>query len=259
MPGWLVGDTSAANLTNMVNSSISSVLMQSSSSCQTQINTDQQLTWNDLTINASGKCQVKFDNINQTANIAPNMSCSQAVSNAADLKTDLKTQLEQNAKAVMSGLPDSTVSNVDTKNVSNILDQIANSVNMTNLSQCIQSTLNKQSAAWNNFKINCVDDAVIEWGNITQTIVANAVMKCTQQTQNMASLINQLSAELSQTADSEDKGFDLGSIFASIAAVLVGGAVLFGAMKMAGGNSQQSGDSSPSLFELPPLPSSMPQ
>lgn len=256
MPAFLYGDSSAENLTNMVNSSISSVLMQSSSSCQSQLNSDQQLTWNDLTINASDKCQIKWDNINQTANIAPNMSCAQSVSNAASLQTDLQTKLQQNATAVMSGLPTTAVSKVDTSNVSNILNQISNSVNMTNLSQCIQSTLNRQSAQWSNFKITCTGEAVIEWSNITQTIIENAVMKCTQETKGVADLINQLSNELSQTADSEDKGFDLGGILMGVAMVVLVVVMIITVVRGLSRPEEGQGESFSAKFELPPLSSS---
>ena len=253
MPG-LFAETSSENLNKMVQSSISSVLMQSSSTCTSQTSTDQELRWSDLTINASGKCIVKWDNIDQTANVAPNMSCAQTVSNSANLQTDLKTKLQQNAKAIASGLPNGVISKVSTKNVNDICNQISNSVNMEALASCVQSTLSRQSAEWSNFKINCVDDAVIEWTNITQTIVANAAMKCTQDIKGIADLVTQLSNELSQTADSEDKGIDLGGILMGVAMAVI--AVIMVITMFRGSKSGNTGDSSSSsssMFDLPPV------
>ena len=208
---------SATNISDSVNSSLSSTLISNSASCAQNNSVDQFMSFSD--IKTKGGCKLDFSNIDQTANIAPNLSCSQKSENTADLKNKFSNALDQEVTAKLSGIPSSAISDNTTTNISSIKNVIVNSVNISEISTCIQNNLAKQKLEFSKIEADCtgcgwqtdklgnsVNTCIQTFDNISQTLIMNGVTKCTQDNSTLVKATNELENVIKQVATSSNTG-----------------------------------------------------
>lgn len=226
------------NISRLVNEAVTSVLMSNSTNCTQSINTSQIIEFKNITI----KCpKVTISNINQNSNVAPNLTCIQNSVNTADITNKVANEIKQKAEAAVKGLALGISSN-DSRNLSDIANRIATNINMTNLTNCAQKTMQEQAFSIDGLKVDCGDSGEVKISDITQSITNQAVATCTSKNENTAKVVNDLQTFLSQYASSTTKGFDFGDIIGMVVAVILLIICLGGikAMNSGGGDSGKS-------------------
>lgn len=205
------------NIARLVNEAVTSVLVSNSTNCTQSINTSQIIEFKNITI----KCpKVMISNINQNSNVAPNLTCIQNSVNTADITNKVANEIKQKAEAAVKGLALGVSSN-DSRNLSDITTRIATNINMTNLTNCAQKTLQEQAFSIDGLKVDCGDSGEVKISDITQSITNQAVATCTSKNENTAKVVNDLQTFLSQYATSTTKGFDLGDIVGMVVGVIL--------------------------------------
>lgn len=232
---------STSNVINdTVNKSISNVLVSSSSNCAQNNTLENTQIFKNIT--ADEGCSLTFTNISQTAQQSPNFTCSSDSKNDSQLATQFKNDLQQEVDKKVSNFPIGYASDASTI-TNKLVNDITNNINISNVSSCVQDNILKQKQEFDSIKGSCpsyckpnsqmcVDLAKVsptlagsicdmskcnvEFNDITQSAVQNAVGNCLSSNANYQSILGEASTELSQVSKSENTGVDLGGIVESI-------------------------------------------
>jgi hypothetical protein len=225
--------STASAVSDVVNKSVTNVLLNTSSSCKQSNTSVQKLDFSNIT--AGEGCSLNFNNISQTSTQTPNFSCSNSASNEQNLLNQFKTQLDQQAQSTVAGLAGALNSQSSSEIVNNLKNKIENNINISSVSQCVQDNIAKQKQNYNKIVASCpgycrnlqqcvgVDPKLCDmskcstnFSNISQAITQAAVGQCMSSNTNVTKAINDASNQISQIAKSENKGIDFAALFASL-------------------------------------------
>lgn len=203
--------------TELINSAVSNVLVNMSSNCSSDLNTNQTIVFENITM--KGSCPLVTGGITQTANVGLNFKCIQNNSNATDLQSKLSAELFEQLQNKLEGLNLGTYTNAEVESITRLHNNIVSNINMTSIAKCIGSMSINQSIPVRNINIDCSTDekktALIS-GGITQTIVASLMAECTQGNSNIASLSAELDALIKKKIDNSNSGLSSTAIFAGL-------------------------------------------
>lgn len=225
--------STASAVSDVVNKSVTNVLLNTSSSCKQSNTSVQKLDFSNIT--AGEGCSLNFNNISQTSTQTPNFSCSNSASNEQNLLNQFKTQLDQQAQSTVAGLAGALNSQSSSQIVNNLKNKIENNINISSVSQCVQDNIAKQKQNYNKIVASCpgycrnlqqcvgVDPKLCDmskcstnFSNISQAITQAAVGQCMSSNTNVTKAINDASNQISQIAKSENKGIDFAASLASL-------------------------------------------
>lgn len=211
--------TSAA-ISDVVNKSMSNVLLSSSNSCSQNNSAIQEINFKD--IKTTGGCQLKFSGISQATFQSPNFTCSSSSANSSDLSTKFKNELDQQAAANVSGLGGLN-SAANSSTISNLKNDITNNINISDVSTCVQSNLAKNTM---NFSLTadctgcglkctgnpqvCENTCITSYSDISQNLTQSAVGSCMASNTNVAKVIADASDTIKQTSTASNTGIGLG-------------------------------------------------
>lgn len=212
---------SGKNVSDVVNESVASVLMQNTASCLQTTDTTQVLSIKNIQTDG---CALSVSDVSQQTFAMPSSKCMQQAANDANLSQMLKSTIQQKMKEEMKNL--SFGDSQSSENYNRTLNEVASSVNINNVMSCVQQTLSKQLMELGDFTLkNCPTKKVVtiakdgtrtetdepipvEIKNLSQTIIAQASQDCSSANQNTAKLVNQLDQILSQTTTIANDGWD---------------------------------------------------
>lgn len=215
--------TTAETISKTVNNAITNVMLQNSSSCGQNNTSVQNISFSN--IKTGPGCSLDFSGISQTSTQTPNFSCSSDSNQSSSLQTALSAALTQAVKSESSGISGALLSDTHVKSTSDIINNITNNVNVSNVSSCVQSNLSSQEQVYNTLTSSCpafcnsgtipttqveVDAyklCTVNFNNINQTLTQAAVAKCTANNSALTNAINQAAVTVSQEASSESTGF----------------------------------------------------
>lgn len=203
--------------TEIIQNSVTDVLMQNSSTCN-QSNTNTQA------ISLEGavfeNCEVDIGRINQTMNISSNFTCDQLNMNNADLQNKLEQAIKKNLESeANAGLGIAVSQNVS---LSSSLTNVVNNINMSNIANCAANAMQSQNLNMSKIKITCTDkNPRANIHDITQSIISNVVSNCLQTNPATVTAINSLQTKIDETAKASATGLFGGEMFAGIMGIII--------------------------------------
>jgi hypothetical protein len=212
-------------VSQVVNKSVSDVLIQNSSSCAQNNSSVQTLDISN--INVGPACQLDITNINQKSVQTPNFSCSASQNSESALSAQLASVLQQNAKAELSGIPGAINNQAISNAVSKTVNDVTNNINMSNTASCVQSNLQNQGLVIDRINESCqfpsfcgsltstspqiLQNAclprVVNIGNINQSLTQAAVANCLTNNKTISEAATKISTEVKQEATAVNTGF----------------------------------------------------
>lgn len=207
----------SVSVIDIVNQSLTSVLLESSMNCTAQQSSIQQMTFSDLQFE---NCDVNFQDINQNANLTLNLSCAQETTNESDLQNKFSNKLDQELESTIKGL---TIgfSSSETSAITNMKNIIKNEINVRNIANCVSSVLAEQQISFNKITAKCLPGQKINFKDINQVIVINNVSSCVQQNSNATNAINEIQNTIDNKLKSSVSGIDPLASLASSFVILI--------------------------------------
>ena len=203
-----------SSASNTINSYVQECLNESSSAvqnCSSQLSNNQSLT----IVGTSGN--VDIENLDWSQYSQLNSSCIADQKSAQDLKNKIANTFQQNAKAITQALSLNLNTNTDTKNITNTVQQLGESISSTFLQECAQNVFQSQSVDVKDTKGNVTFKA-IKWSQ-----GLDAMNKCAQTSSNVTTLSTSIEDAIGQVATSVEKNilsFLSGFVFLIIAIVI---------------------------------------
>lgn len=206
-------------MTEALNRAITNVLMENSSSCRGDNSQIQEMSITDIT--AGEGCSLDISGVDQTAKQSVNFSCAVKQENETSLATAFAQQLEQESNAAVSGIGGAVVSESNSKVIANLKNEIVNNINMKNVAECVNNTLQRQKLELGKYKTSCpavctnpnpppgIDLEKVCTNKITdvsQEAVQEAVSECTMGNVSVNKIINQASSKIEQSSIAENTG-----------------------------------------------------
>jgi len=232
--------STAEAISNIVNKSVTNVLQQNSSQCGQNNSGLQSVNFSNITTGPGCSLGItssqKFDQI-------PSFTCLSESSQSAKLLTDLKSDLDQAVKSNTSGLAGALNSASNSTIVNEMINDISNNVNISNIATCLQNNLANQEsvfraitsscpklcnqnldpAAFNsNFTLNDYNKLCTTSINSQQELIQAATAACTSENTALTTAINKAAVKVSQIAKSENTGINLAEIISSFFAGITG-------------------------------------
>ena len=189
---------------NILNECLTDILLDSSTNCTLTQNTNQQLTFKDMTFSG---CDVNFQNINQTANLSTNLSCAQETTQAASLQSKFENALDKKLESAIKQLNLGLNASQNTS-IAYLKNVIKNSVSVTSIAQCIGQTITSQKQTFSKLQFKCTPGQtnVITFGNIKQELVSRNVAQCTQRNESLTKATNELDNIIKEALISKIEG-----------------------------------------------------
>jgi len=214
-------------MTEVLNKAITNVIMESSSKCGQDTSSIQSI--NVSGIKTKGCKQNIISDINQESMQTVNFSCANDAKNDSELLSTLKSELGQESSAAVSGIGGALNSQSNSTLFSNVQNEIVNNINMKNMSECIQKTVNEQTQNYKDLTFDCTEglpgycstgcpngftcdfsvcDTKFEFSKIRQNLVQQATGTCTAKSENLSKIISDASSKVEQKSEATTKGID---------------------------------------------------
>lgn len=210
---------SAVSVSDISNSAITNVLMQSSSTC----GANQSLTQQQFVGNVKSKnCPVCVSNVKQSAKLEQNFSCSSKQQNNADLVAKFKDKIDNDIKAT-TGPVSALVSSTQTANLNKVKNEMVNNINISDVSSCIADNLAVQIQEVGNFEMECdgkqKDPCFLNISDIGQSIITKQVAKCTSSQEKYMKAVQDTQTELNNMLTSDTS--NMGASFAASSTICI--------------------------------------
>ena len=202
--------------TNIVNKSVTNVIMKSSQNCSANITSNQELTFSDIKTRG---CNVNFNDISQEADISQNFSCAQESSQSADLQSKLKTELDAQTAAVTKGFTVGMNSS-ESKTLTNLKNSVVANIDVSSIANCVANIIASQKLEFGKLDIDCrgANDKSLNFKNIKQKITMTQVSKCIQNNPQASKAVADFENKLKISTSAKTEGIDA---LASLASVLI--------------------------------------
>lgn len=212
--------SSSMDFSKAVTNAVASAVITNNSSCNTSAIQNQSINFGTV----KGNFTIAGAELGQTSSV--NLSCLQESSNSADLASKIMNNLKQAAQAEASG-QNIGVQISNSMAVSDIVNNISQSINITNIKACLASSNQSQVIGAENVGGN------VNLTNIKMSQAVNLVASCIQKDATTAKLMNQLSNTIQQETKSSTSGFlnFNGNTLMAIAVIVIGLIVLSALLK----------------------------
>lgn len=197
--------SSAFSATNIVNDVINTTIMSVSANCSSNASNAQEISVSDLTLIG---CELNISGLSQQQTIKNNFSCLQQTKFSNTIKNTLATNLDQQISAALSGLNIGLNNQSDVETITNIKNNIVNSVDMSSISNCIATSINSQKVSVGKITADCtkMKNPQVNISDINQVIVSESVAKCTQSSSALNNAIAQLDNFVKTKAEASNEG-----------------------------------------------------
>jgi hypothetical protein len=214
------------SVSNIVNESIMEILMESSTSCQSQSITSQDMLFSDI---QTVGCDVDFSNISQTANVSINLACAQSSELSSDLQNKFKAKLDEKIEAETKGTT-LGFSNAESASITQAVNKVKNSISMESVVECISQSIITQKAEFSKITAQCYPGQKVSFRNIKQVILSTQINNCINNNNAATKAITELQTDIDKVIKSKTEGItmmaSLGSGASSVSSVIVFGLVL---------------------------------
>jgi len=207
--------SSTFSATDIVNNVISTTIMSSSASCSSNTSNAQEINISDLHLVG---CSLNISGLNQSQSVSNNFSCLQSTEFTNNIKNDLSTELDKQVTAALSGLNLSLNSQADVESLTNIKNNIVNTVDMSSIANCVSSNINSQKINLGGFTLNCtgMKNPTLNISDINQSIVSSSVASCTQSSTALNNAITTLDNFVKEKAAADNSGISTAALMAGL-------------------------------------------
>jgi hypothetical protein len=219
--------TKSVSVIDIIKKISTEIISKNVSDCGAKNNNKQEMSFSNIRTKG---CVVDFSNLNQSIKVSQDFSCSQQNENKNSLKNEFADKLKNEVESKSAGLT-LGLSKTEAQAMTNMVTDISNKVDITNISKCVAETLNNQKMTFSKIDVDCTDNPPdrksLSFKNLQQEIVSSQVAKCIQENSAATEAINKLQTEIDNKAKakSEGIGFSFGPLL-MIGAVVVGGVVV---------------------------------
>jgi hypothetical protein len=214
------------SVSNIVNESIMEILMESSTSCQTQSIATQDMLFSDI---QTLGCDVDFSNISQTADVSINLACAQSSELSSDLQNKFKAKLDEKIEAETKGTA-LGFNNAQSASITQAVNKVKNSISMESVVECISQSIIQQKAEFSKINAICYPGQKVSFRNIKQVILSTQINNCINSNNAATKAITELQTDIDKVIKSKTEGItmmaSLGSGASSVSSVIVIGLVL---------------------------------
>jgi hypothetical protein len=222
--------SSSETVSDIVNKSVSNVLVSSSSTCAQNNSLENLQVFNNIT--ADEGCSISISNVSQTANQSPNFTCSSSSANSTDLQSKFQAELKQQTDAAIKNTTLGNA-NAQSKNTSKTVNDISTNIDINTVSSCVQNNFLKQTQGVNNLKASCPSycrnpdvcaklpagstfcdssKCSIALTDFTQSSIQNAVGKCLADNTTYQKVLSETATKVSQEAAAKNAGVSVAEI-----------------------------------------------
>lgn len=205
--------------TNIVNESITNVLMSSSQSCSANMSANQELTFSDIKTRG---CTVNFKDISQEADLTQNFSCSQNSDQSSELAAKFKTELDVKTEALTKGMTIGSNSS-ESETLTNLKNKVVANINISSIATCVANAISNQKLSFGKLDIDCTgaDDKSLNFNNIKQKLTMTQVAKCIQSNKAASEATTEFENKLKLMTTAKTEGIDLFASLASLGSFMV--------------------------------------
>lgn len=189
---------------DILNESLTKIIMDSSVNCSVQQSSNQDLSFSDLNFKS---CDVYITDINQSTKLSTNLACAQDISQNAMLQTKFLNELNQKLEATVKDISISPGVSV-TESVNNFKSVVTNNISVTNISNCVANTISSQKLAFQKLDFECEKGQKIVISKVQQSIVSNIISKCIQSIQSVVVAATDLDNKVKQINSSSTQGMN---------------------------------------------------
>lgn len=174
----------------------------------------------DMTLNF-GACTVKGVNITQEQTFTLDMTALQEATNDTTIDSKLEQQLKQKAEATKALFSAELLSSDTVQTNANVLSEAYTEIYSKTRHDCLLELTNAQ-AITASFDSQVPGFCNVEDLVLTQDLISNAVMNCTQKAVTNNDIIKKISSEIGQSATMEEEqlGDVIGAFFSGLTAPL---------------------------------------
>lgn len=217
--------TKAISVVDIVKKVSTDIISKNASECGAKNKNKQEMSFSNIKTKG---CEFEVSNLGQKITVSQDFSCSQKNENKNTLQNELTDKIKNEVDAQTSGLK-LGFSKTESQAITKMTTDIANKIDITNISKCVAETLNNQKMTFSKIDVDCTDNPPdkrkLSFDNLQQEIISTQVAKCIQGNTNVTDIINKLQTEVDNKAKAKDEGMGLGSLL-MIGAVVVGGVVV---------------------------------
>jgi hypothetical protein len=190
------------SITDIVNESLTEVLLESSINCSSQTIVNQEMVFSDI---KTVGCDVSFSDISQDANISVNLACAQDTSQESDLQNKFSAKLDEKIESATSGIPIG-FSASESASLTKLKNTVKNNISVKNVAECIGKTIVEQKMRFERIEAECNPGQKLTFENIRQTIISTQVNKCIQNNASATKAINDYESEITKVLKSKTEG-----------------------------------------------------
>ena len=222
--------STTSTITNVVNDSLTNVLMDSSQTCGQNNTAIQNMNFSN--IHPGAGCNLDFSGISQTSIQTPNFTCSTNSNNDSQLAAQFATQLQQQSSAAISGIPGAINNQAVSNAVTNVQNTIKNNIHVSQVASCVQNNLAQQTQNFTNITPQCpaycnngcpagnicdMSKCTTNFNNINQTLTQNAVTSCLSANSAVNKAISSAASDIATATTASNTGFlNIDTIFSSL-------------------------------------------
>lgn len=189
---------------DILNESLTTVIMDSSINCSVQQSSNQDLSFNDLKFKY---CDVNIKDINQSTKLSTNVTCAQDINQNSLLQNKFLNELNQKLESKVKDVSISPGLSI-TESVNNFKNVVRNNISITNIANCVANTISSQKLAFEKLEFECYRGQKINISNVQQSIVSNIISKCTQSVQSVVVAAADLDNKVKQNNTSTTQGMN---------------------------------------------------
>lgn len=199
----------------IINKSITEVIVSNSSSCSQSSNGIQSISISDIKLKY---CPLTII-VDQSNATTMELTCLNTTVSDTELQNQFKSNLEAKVASEIKGL-NFGLSKSQTDNMTSIVNEIQNKINIQNIAQLVQNSINEQIVSIDKIEVECYPDQDVSF-NINQTLILNNVAKMTNKNANAISSINSLDNFLKTETSSKIAGLESNVVLAIIIVVVL--------------------------------------
>lgn len=199
----------------IINKSITEVIVSNSSSCSQSSSGIQSISISDIKL----KYCPLYITIDQSNATTMELTCLNTTVSDTELQNQFKSNLEAKVASEIKGL-NFGLSKSQTDNMTSIVNEIQNKINIQNIAQLVQNSINEQIVSIDKIEVECYPGQDVSF-NINQTLILNNVAKMTNKNANAISSINTLDNFLKTETSSKIAGLESNVVLAIIIVVVL--------------------------------------
>jgi hypothetical protein len=204
--GTSCGDKSKT-VNEIVNDSLTNVMMSNSSSCTSGSGINQKLRFSDFET-ADGHIIIKGSE--QTGTLKMNFNCLQDQGLSAQDMKSIRDQIKNDVEQKSSGF---RFQPAEQEVINKTVNQITSNASLSNTASCIANTLTDQEMVVERLKARGSGNINIE--NLSQTAIVDTTADCIQNQSALSENMKELQTLFDSKLKQENKGLDIFAIFTS--------------------------------------------